>query len=270
MTIFTQTALLRHKQYENRFAKAFYKVLTDIDRQISKNLLEGRNIEDLQTDAMNTTYERLYLDIMRKEGKFIWQTLVLPSRGEEVEQKDIFDAVAEVLAPDNLDALIPFLNGLMNGFLTYYIGRRIMEVVSTSIRRANEKIFKGRQHGLLNEEIAKQIRLDAKARQLRANTIARTEATTALNKSWLLTLSASGEEWEKSWNALRDDRTRDSHWETDPQLWIDIRDNFVIGGFLMAFPGDSSQGAPIGQFINCRCLLSFRIKGNRFGFRPKR
>ena len=268
MTIFTQSALIRHKQYENRFAKSFYKVLTDIDRQIAKNLLEGLQIENIKTDAMNKVYDKLYQDIMRKEGMFVYNSLVLPAKG--IEKKDIFDEVATVLAPDNLEALLPFLAGLMNGFLTFYIGRRIIEVVNTSIRRANEKILKLRELSMTNEQIAKDIRMDAKTRQLRANTIARTEATTALNKSWMLTLASSGEEWEKSWNAMRDDRTRDSHWETDPQLWIDLKDNFVIGGFIMAFPGDSSQGAPIGQFINCRCLLSFRIKGDRFGWRPKR
>jgi hypothetical protein len=52
------------------------------------------------------------------------------------------------------------------------------------------------------------------------------------------------------------------------QSIIAFKENFIIGGFPMAYPGDSTQGAPIGEIINCRCMLRFRLAGERFGFRP--
>jgi hypothetical protein len=38
----------------------------------------------------------------------------------------------------------------------------------------------------------------------------------------------------------------------------------------MAYPGDSTQGSPVGELINCRCFLKFRFAGASYGFRPKR
>ena len=140
--------------------------------------------------------------------------------------------------------------------------------MGTTLRRVTEFIEKGRNGGLTDKELARMLRADARARELRANTIARTEATNAMSKSQILALESSGLQWEKAWNAIRDDKTRFDHFATDPSLWIPIKDNFIIGGFPMGYPGDGTQGAPIGETINCRCYLKFRLAGRSFGFRP--
>lgn len=267
MTIDNQIYLKRHGVYEKRFAKSFYLILLLAHRQIAKNLLEGRPIDQIDIQPLANTYQRMYQDIMRKEGVFIWNTLVVPTGAEEIKQKDIFDQVAQILQPENSAELLTLWTNLMNGFLTYYIGQRILEVMNTTINRANEMITQGRAEGLTNQEIARKIQADRRARELRANTIARTEATTAINKSWMLALQSSGKRWEKSWHAIRDDRTRDAHWETDPQFWIPVDASFDIRGFSMGYPGDNTQGAPLNLLINCRCHLKFRPVGARAGFR---
>ena len=269
MTITNQIYIQRHGLYEKRFARSFYLVILRAQRQIVRNLLNGTDLEQVDIRPLQGMYNRLYMDIMRKEGAWIWNLMVAPIRGFEVQQKDLFDDLAQIMQADNSTELLAMWNGLMNGFLTYYVGQRILEVMGTTIRQAQEKIQTGREQGLTDKEIARIILADNRARELRANTIARTETTTAINKSWLLALESSKIPWEKSWNAIRDDRTRDSHWNTDPAFWIDIRDSFLVGGFPMAYPGDSTQGAPVGLLVNCRCMLKFRIRGQRVGFRPK-
>lgn len=269
MTYQDQIHLQRHGQYERQFSKAFQKVLKKNYYEIARNLENGTNLGEIDSEPMQKVYTRLYLSIMQSEGVFIWNDLVAPLNGEEIKQKDIFDEMANIFSPSNTADMKPFWANLMRGFLNTYILQRVSEVMGTTVRRVQDFIERGRNDGLTNKELASMIRADARALELRANTIARTEATNAMSKAQILALESSGLNWEKSWNAIRDDRTRDAHFITDPNLWIPIKDNFIIGGYQLAYPGDSTQGAVLGQIINCRCRLAFRLSGRQFGFRPK-
>lgn len=268
MTYQDQLHLARHKQYEQRFSLAFQRVLKINYYEIARNLEDGRNLAEIDSEPMQKVYTRLYLSIMASEGVLIWNELVAPLTGESIKQKDIFDEVATAFAPDKMSEMKPFWNRLMTGFLNTYIIQRVTEVMGTTVRRATEFIERQRNGGLTDKEIARMLRADARARELRANTIARTEATNAMSKSQILALESSGLNWEKSWNPIRDDRTRDAHFIMDNTNWIGIKDNFNVGGYLMAYPGDLTQGAVIGQAANCRCRLAFRLAGRQYGFRP--
>jgi hypothetical protein len=67
---------------------------------------------------------------------------------------------------------------------------------------------------------------------------------------------------KKSWLDLRDDRTRETHliagrrYQESP---IPITETFVVGGFRMMIPGDTSMGAPIREIANCRCSARYFI-----------
>jgi hypothetical protein len=270
MTYQDQLHLQRHKNYEIKFSIAFQRVLNRNYYEIARNLENGVDLSQIDSDPMQKAYTRLYLFIMNQEGPLIWNELVAPLTGEEIKTKDIFDEVASAFAPDKLSAMKGFWKGLMTGYLNTYIIQRVTEVMGTTMRRVNDFIEKGRNNGLTNKELARMLRADARARELRANTIARTEATNAMAKSQILALESSGLNWEKSWNAIKDQRTRLDHFTTNPNLWVGVKDNFIIGGFPMGFPGDGSQGAPIKETINCRCKLAFRLAGRSYGFRPKR
>jgi len=57
---------------------------------------------------------------------------------------------------------------------------------------------------------------------------------------------------QKEWVAVLDSRTRPTHVAADGQV-VGINENFVVGGYQMRFPTDSSLGAPAGEIVNCRC-----------------
>lgn len=65
---------------------------------------------------------------------------------------------------------------------------------------------------------------------------------------------------KKSWLDLRDDRTRETHliagrrYQESP---IPITETFIVGGFRMMTPGDTSLGAPIREIANCRCSARY-------------
>src|SRR5690606_17738139 len=161
-------------------------------------------------------------------------------------------------------------NTLMNQYLNTYMVSRVFEVSKTTARQIVATIEQQRSLGKTPDEIRKYSEQEARRQQIRANTIARTEATNAMNKAQVLALSSSGRQWEKSWDAIRDEHTRDAHFSTDPDLWIDLNEPFNVDGELLGYPGDITLGATAGNLINCRCSLKFREKGQRYGFRRTR
>jgi len=224
----------------------------------------GQDIGKVDDNGLKMVYQAMYQLIMEDEGTLTWNSMVAPITNQEISKKDIFDEIASTLKPQEVGEMTSFWRRLMDGFLQTYIIFRISEVLSTGIKRVNDLIFKQRGLGLSDEQITQLIRsVDL---ELRANTIARTEVTNAMSKSQLLALESSGLNWQKAWKAIRDDRTRDAHLFTDPKLFIPIKDNFIINGQQLAYPGDSTQGASMSNTINCRCRLTFKQEGSRFGF----
>lgn len=56
---------------------------------------------------------------------------------------------------------------------------------------------------------------------------------------------------DKTWTAILDDVTRETHVKADGQT-VKFNGFFIVGGHRMRFPGDKSE-APIEEWINCRC-----------------
>ena len=256
--------LSRHSYFEKRFARLIRRALSDQYNDMADLFATGQDIGKVHDNGLKMVYQAIYQLIMEDEGTLTWNSMVAPITNQEISKKDIFDEIASTLKPQEVGEMTSFWRRLMDGFLQTYIIFRISEVLSTGINRVNDLIFKQRGLGLSDEQITQLIRsVDL---ELRANTIARTEVTNAMSKSQLLALESSGLNWQKAWKAIRDDRTRDAHLFTNPKLFIPIKDNFIINGQQLAYPGDSTQGASMSNTINCRCRLTFRQEGSRFGF----
>ena len=247
--------LNRHSKNEKRFARVFYRALR-------QQILSYPN---LNLEPIQKAYERLYLDVMRTEGLITWNKEVKPILGVQV--KDLTDDLAQIGTPSNPEELPSFWQLLMGEYLKLYLGFRINEVSNTTLKRINDL---GLSPDLTPQELKRALQAHARTQELRANTIARTETTNAMMKAQMLVLESSGLQWEKAWVAIRDDRTRDAHWNTDPTQFIPLRMAFNVGGQALGYPGDLTLGATAGNVINCRCMLKFRQVGARFGFRPVR
>lgn len=66
-------------------------------------------------------------------------------------------------------------------------------------------------------------------------------------------------EGTKQWVTVGDANVRSTHITADRQV-VGIDDAFIVGGFKMRFPGDTSLGAPIREWVNCRCASNINIK----------
>lgn len=109
-------------------------------------------------------------------------------------------------------------------------------------------------------------RYRARALQHRGETIGRTEALHALNRSEYESTRQALEQSGlpasaayKVWDSAGDSRVRYSHREMDGQR-VGIDEAFVSpSGARMMHPGDTSMGAPGREVISCRCRVRYDI-----------
>lgn len=100
---------------------------------------------------------------------------------------------------------------------------------------------------------------------LRGENIGRTEALRALNAGRQEGLDqliergdVTADQVTRVWDDTGDGRTRETHRAADGQEQAHGQP-FMVGGYMMQFPGDTSYGAPASEVINCRCYLRPKI-----------
>ena len=74
----------------------------------------------------------------------------------------------------------------------------------------------------------------------------------------------------KDWHGILDDKIRDTHLEADrSQRNIPMNNFFIVGGFRMMHPADSSHGAPLREICNCRCCALYKMGSKQLSERKK-
>jgi len=95
----------------------------------------------------------------------------------------------------------------------------------------------------------------------RGETIARTETMRALSAGRHEAVAqlienpnndVRAEDKKGKWDATGDAKTRPTHAAADGQV-VAYGEPFIVGGFSLMFPLDSSMGAPASEIVNCRC-----------------
>jgi SPP1 gp7 family putative phage head morphogenesis protein len=122
------------------------------------------------------------------------------------------------------------------------------------------------QEGWSFDEIVRRLRTAPELSAMRARRIARTETVTSANQAAMLYAQTSGNVMEKTWIAVRDQRTRHDHLIVDgTRLPIDepfSLSNRRAGIVQMMQPGVREQpnglAVPADEVINCRCVVAFR------------
>ena len=126
-----------------------------------------------------------------------------------------------------------------------------------SFDKANELGLTGRQlENFIRKDISKVI---GKKNLGRAMNIARTEGSALSNFAMNESANATGLSLTKQWLTQRDGKVRNSHLFADG-LEVGMNEPFIISGYKMNYPADSSGGAPAGLVCNCRCTLIYNEK----------
>ena len=148
----------------------------------------------------------------------------------------------------------------MRRFAIVNVTNVLTDINETSKKLIVRLVSGGLKAGLGTIEIAKKIEdVIGSVFRNRAKLIARTEMVKATNVAAMQSSRTSDFMYEKKWIPASDDRTRMDHLAMLDSDWIPFDQNFIVGGFDMAQPGDSSQGAGADQICNCRCKVVFRI-----------
>lgn len=126
-----------------------------------------------------------------------------------------------------------------------------------SFDKANELGLTGRQlENFIRKDISKVI---GKKNLGRAMNIARTEGSALSNFAMNESANATGLSLTKQWLTQRDGKVRNSHLFADG-LEVGMNEPFIISGYKMNYPADSSGGAPASLVCNCRCTLIYNEK----------
>ncbi len=152
---------------------------------------------------------------------------------------------------------------LVQGFIARQALQKATYINDTTKDRLKNEILTGQQNGLGVEAIATNIvnALGGDIAQGRAATIARTETHMAASYATHEQAKDSPNIAQKTWVAVEDDRTRQTHSDADGQT-VGINDTFQVGDDDLMYPGDSS-GSP-EEIINCRCAVIYENNSANF------
>lgn len=269
-----QQLLRRQSAYERAFAAHIRAVLRrqyNASARIIHN--DGVQAYSFREDNIITpeqyepSYRQMYRKVGSEEALQTWNRYVRPIVG----QKNLIEDLAEFFAggEDRTGRLITIWRNLMQDYVTTEILNHINNVTNTTKSRIATIIERGANEGLGSERIASLIREEARGDITinRSRLIARTETIGALNQGRLLAIRSSNLEYEKKWLPTLDNRTRDSHIEMRDSDFIPVRDNFLVGGEYLNYPGDPNGRAD--NIINCRCTVTLQVMRDANG-RPIR
>ena len=139
--------------------------------------------------------------------------------------------------------------------------RQILQF-ARQINNTNEKQIKrlvraGIEQGLSNRDIAESIRQSTTFSEKRAQRIAQTETTkainTATNEAYQLFEEQENVKVLKEWISSRDDKVREEHAALDDAEPIPVTDQFEIDGYRAQAPASFGVAS---MDINCRCTIA--------------
>ena len=194
--------------------------------------------------ALASVDEREWLRYLER----VWLATV-PRAGELVRE-----ALSPAKAPGPPD---PFVQAAVQ-WLRLNAGDRVQGISRTSRDEIGNQIRIGTSKGETRDQIAERI---VKHRRSitpeRAQTIARTEVHAAANYGSLVAADTAAVPMFKIWISFAG--ARDTHVAAAGQRRsLDVA--FIVGGFPLAHPGDSTMGAPGEITINCRCVMVFEAR----------
>jgi uncharacterized protein with gpF-like domain len=165
--------------------------------------------------------------------------------------------------PSNYKALTLGRNEILIAEVTRYFNQHLFDKVVLPISETTKdiilkKIIKGQEEGWSVSRILTEIGKTDITRT-RARTIVRTETIRAVGLGSLLSAWNEPFQMTKEWVAVKDNRTRHTHYNIDGQK-RDLEKPFSNG---LMFPGDPNGSAE--ETINCRCALAFEAKRDTRG-----
>lgn len=233
------------KEFEESLLKLFIKQRNRYLKKIKANVKKADDgIKDAKEElaAIREEYEKLFEDKVNKSFMDIVNQIareVLNVAGKEGNYADIkFD-----LINDNSKAW------LKNKRIKF-----AREVSETTHKAVIDSLSEGFKAGEGIKDLKNRIKELPEFSANRARLVARTEVIASSNAGTFEGYLQSGVVAGMEWLATADGRTRPTHSAANSQK-KKLGEPFVVSGYKMLFPGDSSLGAPAKEVIQCRCTI---------------
>ena len=228
---------------EIRMARDVRKLLKSHGKQIGAAYLnQGHAGAETEADKLEATWVRLlipsYTVTMRDFTSFLLEQMGL--KGIKANFSDLTRNFIEREALRKAKGLT----------------KTTKEIITRTISAGNDAAISG---ALIAANIVSNVGGDVS--KGRAQTIARTETHMAAGYGMHAQASEVQFPVTKTWVAIEDDRTRETHTFVDGTE-ISQDDYFDVGNDRLLYPGDPDGSA--GETINCRCTLIYQPSGNAF------
>lgn len=234
-------AWARRQDINERAFYAFLQTKLNIETKSYIQSLEGRNVNTLHITSffsdkwMLEILKDAYLKFGKKQNEF------LNGISKKSEEDDFSTAwtIATLLLFNNITEFLVILG--------------IIRTIKNDIKRfVDDKVSQGIPTSAIITLLALYL---TQKNIIRAQTIARTEITKIMNLASLQWADLEKKELKKKWIVTMDGKERASHGAMSNYPAISLKDKFIVGGYPMDAPGDSS--APTSELVNCRCGLMF-------------
>ncbi len=226
---------------------------------------DSDDIEDIIEDLIE--YEEKYDNVVDDDIKGLIEELKeemieeLEKLFEEEIEENLLIAAAKNISQD---LGIKFNFNKFNEFTRDYLKDKKInwakQVQETTEKRIKKILVQGFEEGLGSYDIAKIIYKDNTFSYNRAETIVRTEVISSCNYADNVIWNIDDNIIGKEWSSVGDGRSRLSHSSASGQK-VPKDKPFIIGGYKLMHPGDTSLGAPASEIISCRCTMRPIFKG---------
>lgn len=197
---------------------------------------------------------------------------VLSNHYDDVTQRFNQHIVNQIGKPDNHSEILNSINTASSVHNELRANDSSDIIAETTIKDANKAIAIAKQQALAKGESITNATLANRARILlnqriagRVNTIAATETQNPAENAKQTEVNfldfheaeiddnnIADREKQKQWVAILDNVTRVDHAEADGQI-VNVNEPYIVAGQQLMYPGDTSLGATIDNWINCRC-----------------
>jgi len=239
---YLQRWISKHMGYERRAYKMFKSALDAQVAPVIKHIKTyGSITPDLadmlvRKEPMESAYKSVYIEIGVKQAGI---------------------TLREINSVKALGFFSDAWRRVMELFYTTEAASRVSDVTDTTREKIRRVLDEANALNLSVEATADYIveQLgDKDFNRNRALVIARTESTTAANKGASLGNADADYETVKEWLSVSDRNTRHTHLVADGQQ-VGNTEDFVIGGELAQFPGDTRLSAK--EVVQCRCTAAY-------------
>lgn len=239
------------KQWQEDLVDVYQSMTVDFAYLQTGFLLPDEKADDNYVFT-TTEQERITRARRRKPRKEIIEEGFYPRRrgGAQLPiDRQAFNKKSAKFVQDRLDNLLPDMAKTQKNNLNRALRKSIDEVADLGLTGKKAEDF-------MRKEISKVL---SKKNLGRAMTIARTEGTALANYGMNQSAKATGIPTTKEWLTQRDGRVRDAHLSADGTE-VGENEAFLIQGYKLNYPADTSFGAPPSLVCNCRCTVIYHEK----------